>query len=417
MNKMNCIFKIAGLISALALGFSVQACNASKEPLLPSKGQREGGGQGGTELWHERAYQSYLVVDNYYGVKSGAGAGLYLENYPKQKGDGDVSFLWPYDGFVSAVANLNALGYDVDYAAKVERYQWYFSNQGMYGEPVGAYSSGAGGWGERYYDDNSIVGINLVKAYHQLKKPEYLTRCADIVRFLKTGVDNTFGGGLWWCEQMKNKPELSAEGSNKPACANGFAQWFLLGYYEICPDSEKADILALAKDLYKWVYNNLRDDDNVYLNDKGADGKLHSTKWAYNSGAMIVAGYRLYKITGEQHYLDEAITTADAAYNYFVRPRDPLPLSYPLNDPWFTVKLIEAYIELLPVHPACSGYLEVFVSNLNRAWTYGRQTNGLWYEDWTGVSNAARDCSLLMQAAAVDALGMVSLYKNEKNAE
>lgn len=407
MKKMNII---AGAVSALTLLLSAQACDKSIEPLLPSKGVRPGSGsQTEAGSWHEKAYQTYQVVEKLYGNQWG----LYNENYPKQKGDGDASFLWPYDGMISALSTLNRLGYDVDYAARVERFEMYVSSTAT---PSG-YSSSAGGWGERYYDDNSIVGINLVEAYHQLNKAEYLTRCSRIVNFLKSGMDNTFGGGLWWCEQMKNQPDLSSKGSNKPACANGFAQWFLLGYYEICPESEKAEVLSLAKSLYNWVYSNLRDSDNVYINDKGADGKLHSTKWTYNSAAMIVAGLRLSKITGEQHYLEEAIATADAAYNYFVRPRGNIPLSYPLNDPWFTVKLIQAYIEMIPEHPACKNYVEVFISNLGRAWLNGRQTNGLWYEDWSGNSNVDRDCSLLMQAAAINALGAIALYKGEKKTE
>ena len=400
------------LVSALALVLSVQACDLSKEPIPPSKGLRpdSGNGQTATELWHEKAYETYLAVEKYYGNQWG----LYNENYPKQKGDGDASFLWPYDGMISGLALLNKLGYDVNYAAKVENYNnFYWSNKGPFGENVGGYSSGAGGYGERYFDDNSIVGINLVEAYNQLHDAKYLQRCANIVKFLKTGMDNTFGGGLWWCEQLINQPDKSGDGSNKPACANGFAQWFLLSYYDVCPEAEKTEVLTLAKTLYQWEYSTLRDDDNVYLNDKGADGKLHSTKWTYNTAAMIASGHRLYKITGEQHYLEEAITAADAAYNYFVRPRDPMPLSYPLNDPWFTIKLIHAYIELMPDHPSCIAYVDLFASNLKRGWQYGRQTNGLWYEDWTGVSNVNRDCSLLMQAAAIDALATVALYKGE----
>ena len=407
MNKM---ITIAGFISALVLGLSVQSCDASMEPLLPSKGVREnGGGETSAETWHRKAFETYIAVEKYYGNQWG----LYNENYPKQKGDGDASFLWPYDGMISALANLNRLGYDVNYAEKVEKYEMYVSGTMT---PAG-YSSSAGGWGERYYDDNSIVGINLVEAYNQLGKPEYLERCARIVKFLKSGKDDTFGGGLWWCEQLINQPDKSAKGSNKPACANGFAQWFLLGYYEICPEGEKAEVLALAKELYTWVYGTLRDSDDVYLNDKGADGKIHSTKWAYNSAAMIIAGQRLARITGEHHYLDEAIATADAAYDYFVRPRGDIPLSYPLNDPWFTVKLIHAYIELIPDHAPAAGYVDMFVSNLKRAWLKGRQSNGLWYEDWSGVANVERDCSLLMQAAAIDALSTVALYKNEHKTE
>lgn len=405
--------KMSGLSSLLILmACTLGACDYSKEPMPPVKGQREtpGGSSTGTS-YHEKAYDTYRVVDKLYSNVYG----LYNENYPKQSGDYDASFLWPYDGLVSGVATLNRLGYDVDYAAKVENYERYYSTQGPNGEPYGAYSSSAGGWGERYYDDNSIVGLNLVEAYRQLENPVYLERCARIVRFLRSGVDNTFGGGLWWCEQMKNNP--ADKNSNKPACANGFAQWFLLSYYEFCPASEKAEVLGLARELYAWVYNNLRDTDNVYINDKGANGNLHSTKWTYNSGAMIAAGLRLFQITGEQHYLDEAITTADAAYNYFARPRGDIQLSYPLNDPWFTIKLIRAYMELEPEHAPCAQYIQTFTSNLDRAWIHGRQENGLWYEDWSGVSNVERDRGLLMQDAAIESLGAIALYKGEHKTE
>lgn len=71
----------------------------------------------------------------------------------------------------------------------------------------------------------------------------------------------------------------------------------------------------MAKEFYGWLYENLRDPmDNVYWNSKGADGVINKTKWTYNSGAMIASGLRLYKITGEAKYLQQAKDTADGAY-------------------------------------------------------------------------------------------------------
>lgn len=399
---------LSQFICTLLLAPVLSSCDASIEPMPPFKGVREKKGEQ-TGTWHEKAYATYQVVERLYGVKTGAAAGLFRQNYPIHPGDADASDLWNYDGIVSGIAGLNSLGYEVDYAAKVENYERYLSNiaPGGWG-----YASMPGGSGDRYYDDNSIVGINLVEAYRQLQNPVYLERCARIVSFLRSGVDNTFGGGLWWCEQYKNIP--GQENSNKPACANGFAQWFLLSYYEICPDAEKASVLSFAQELYEWVYNNLRDDRNLYLNQKNVDGTIQDVRWTYNSGAMIAAGLRLYRITGQQRYLDEAIATADASYDYFTGPKGDIPLSYPLNDPWFNVKLIRAYIELLPEHPACANYIGTFVSNLDRAWLNGRQTNGLWYEDWSGVPNEdGRDDNLLMQDAAIESLCLIALYENE----
>ena len=405
-------------ICALFLALSCSCTDNAKEKLQPDNGGN-GGGNGGqqteTVSWHQRAWETYGAIERLYGISSGATAGFYNENYPKGNGDLSASYLWPYDGYVSALAPLNKLGYDVKYREKVQGFEAYWRSSGAVA--VGGYGSqtdGRNGGGDRFYDDNSIVGLDLVEAYKQLGDAAYLTRCTRIVQFLASGEDDIFGGGLWWCEGLRNKPGNGD--SNKPACANGYAQWFLLSYYDICPESEKAGVLAFAKRLYAWEYATLRDpSDNVYWNDKGADGNIHPTKWTYNSGAMIAAGVRLYAITKEKHYLDEAKATADGAYNYFVRGRNGIPLCYPLNDPWFTIKLVKAYIELAPHHSACTRYIETFIADLERAWKNARQENGLFYEDWSGKSpNPSRDKSLLMQDAVLESLGTIALYKGEK---
>ena len=391
------------------------ACgDPAKEQDTPGNNNGNGGGkEQQTVVWHERAYETWLAIERLYGITTGATAGFFNENYPKGSGDLSASYLWPYDGLMSGVALLNKLGYDVGYKAKVDRYEAYWRPRAV--RNIGGYGSstdGTNGGGSRFYDDNSIIGINLVEAYKQTSDNVYLERAARIVDFLLDGEDNVFGGGLWWCESNINKP---GDGdSNKPACANGYAQWFLLSYCDVCSASEKERALALAKRLYAWEYANLRDpEDNVYWNDRGADGNINTTKWTYNSGAMIAAGTRLYHLTGEKHYLDEAVATADGAYNYYVRSREGIPLCYPLNDPWFTVKLIRAYMELEPDYSKCTNYIEVFISNLEKAWTAGRMANGLFYENWTGKANAERDKSLLMQDAALESLGAVALYKKE----
>lgn len=412
---MKHLFYLAIMPVLSALAFSCACSDGAKEKYKPVDGNGNGDSlQVAEVVWHERAYETFGAIDRLYKIGSGATTGFYNENYPKGIGDLSASFLWPYDGLISGVALLNKLGYEVDYKAKVERFQAYWRESGAVA--VGGYGSqtdGTSGGGDRFYDDNSIVGINLVEAYRQLKDQEYLSRCARIVQFLLSGEDNVLGGALWWCEGQKNKPGNGD--SNKPACANGYAQWFLMSYYDICPESEKAGVLAFAKRLYDWEYKNLRDPgDNVYWNSKGADGVINTTKWTYNSGAMIASGVRLYKITGEDHYLNEAKATADGAYNYFVRSRNGIALCYPLNDPWFTIKLVRAYIELEPYHENCSRYIETFVADLERAWKDGRNDKGLFYEDWSGKNiNPDRDKSLLMQDAALESLGAIALYKGE----
>lgn len=364
-------------------------------------------------VYHKRAKELFDVINQCYRINNGATEGLYNENYPKKDGDNAASFLWPYDGLVSGAAALHALGYDVNYTDMVNRFDVYYRtssgnvNIGGYGSST----NGTNGGGTRYYDDNSIVGIDLVEAFSLTQDPAYLAKAKQIVEFLKSGEDNTFGGGLWWNEDEKNIP--GNENSNKPTCANGNAILFLLNYYSVCPQDEKADVLDFAKRLYNWTVANLRDPaDGCYWNDKQASGSIREVKWTYNTGAMISNGVRLHKITGESSYLDSAIESSEGAYNYFVRPLNGLALAYPDHDPWFTTKLVRAFIDIEPYYKNAGNYIKTFINFLDYAYENARMTNGLYYEDWTGASPKRAE-QLLMQDAALESLGIIALYKGE----
>lgn len=368
-------------------------------------------------VYHKRAKEQFDVINECYRINSGATKGLYNENYPKKNGDNLASFLWPYDGLVSGVATLHALGYDVNYTDMVDRFDVYYrtSSGSMSVGGYGSATNGTTGYGTRFYDDNSIVGIDLVEAYNLTNNQAYLTKAKQIVEFLKSGEDNTFGGGLWWNEDEKNIP--GNENSNKPLCANGSAILFLLDYYSVCSQAEKADVLAFAKRLYDWVVANLRDPaDGCYWNDKLASGSIRKVKWTYNTGIMISNCVRLYKITGEQAYLDSAIDSSEGAYNYFVCPRNGLPLAYPDYDPWFTTKLIRAFIDIEPYYKNAGNYINTFIDFLDYAYENARMTNGLFYEDWTGTAPKRAE-QLLMQDAALESLGIIALYRGETVAE
>lgn len=368
-------------------------------------------------VYHKRAKELFDVINQCYRINNGATEGLYNENYPKKDGDNAASFLWPYDGLVSGAAALHALGYDVNYTDMVNRFDVYYRassgnvNIGGYGSST----NGTNGGGTRYYDDNSIVGIDLVEAFSLTQDPAYLAKAKQIVEFLKSGEDNTFGGGLWWNEDEKNIP--GNENSNKPTCANGNAILFLLNYYSVCPQDEKADVLDFAKRLYNWTVANLRDPaDGCYWNDKQASGSIREVKWTYNTGAMISNGVRLHKITGESSYLDSAIESSEGAYNYFVRPLNGLALVYPDHDPWFTTKLVRAFIDIEPYYKNAGNYIKTFINFLDYAYENARMTNGLYYEDWTGASPKRAE-QLLMQDAALESLGIIALYKGETAVE
>lgn len=398
------------IVSALVL-FS---CSNDVEKWTPTGGGGTVTPPGPSEdvVWHERAKETFDLINQYYRISSGTWAGLYNENYPK--GSENSSYLWPYDGLVSGVALLHRLGYgDIDYPAMIDQFERYwYEKDGVGG--YGSQTNGTSGQADRFYDDNSIVGLDLVEAYNLTGDTEYVERAGRIVDFLAAGEDDIFGGALWWNESAKNQP--GNDNSNKPACANGYATSFLLHYYQVCPQEEKSDVLAFAKRLYDWLVDNLRDPaDGCYWNDKGADGNINNTKWTYNTGVMISNGIDLFRITGEQEYLDQAKESAMGSYSYFVK-LDPLAgmLVYPGNDPWFTIKLINAYIDIEPYYSQASSYINTFINFADNAWENARQDNGLFFENWTGTANPDRDKQLLMQDAALESFGVIALYKGEK---
>ncbi|WP_236263914.1 glycoside hydrolase family 76 protein [Dysgonomonas sp. Marseille-P4677] len=360
-----------------------------------------------------RAKEIYDIIYPIFNVNDGNG--LFLESVPAQAGDPRYSYLWPYDATISAASVLTELGYDVNYEAMVDRFEKYF-RVGAEGNNIGGYGSstnGSVGGGTRFYDDNSIVGINLIDAYRITKKPIYLERAQRIVTFLKSGQDNILGGALWWNESEKNI--IDNPNSNKPTCSNGYAIQFLLRYYEVATnETEKAEVLDLAKSLYKWLRDNLYDSySGCYWNDKNVKGEINKTIWTYNTGVMMQNGLLLYKITKDQTYLDEAKRSANGSYDYFVRLRNGV-LSFPDHDPWFSTKLLGAYIDMQPYYPAVEEYIEVFNNYINYAYENARMDNGLFYEDWTGIKQG-RYYSLLMQSCVVETYGLLALYNETKN--
>jgi hypothetical protein len=395
------------VFSLLLLCFS---CGSNDtEPYVPPVNPGNNNGNEAKVVYHKRAKEMYDIVNRLYRMTPSSASSLYRETL-----DGSAySFLWPFDGMISGITALHKLGYEVNYEAMVDNYQKYYrASSGTVNVPgYGSSTNGATGGGTRFYDDNGIVGIELVEAYRVTQQQKYLDRCAVVYAFLQSGLDNIMGEALWWNEDQRNQPGTGD--SNKPTCANGYAANFLLNYYSICPPADRAAVLAFAQKLYAWLKATLQDPgDKTYWNSKDASGNINQTKWTYNSGIMVLNGLLLYRITGQQQFLDEAKATATGAYNYFVKPRNGLTLSYPDHDPWFNTKLLIAYIELAPYLPAADAYINTYINMLNHGYDEARLSNGLFYEDWTGAAQG-RYQDLLHQAAVIESYALIALYKGE----
>lgn len=355
----------------------------------------------------------------HYGV---AGEALLRENYPY---DGDYkatylagedssqgnpySYLWPFSGTASAVRALydvtgDSMYIDIFDSRVVTGLDEYRDTLRL---PV-AYASyvSSAPASDRFYDDNVWLGIDFTDMYLSTGRTDYLDRAKEIWRFIESGTDDVLGGGIYWCEQKKE---------SKNTCSNAPGSVYALKLFEATGDSL---YLGQGKDLYEWTRGVLQDTtDCLYFDNISLAGDIGKAKYAYNSGQMMQAASILYRLTGDERYLDEARCIASSAFRHFFDGGMDADGKFPLlskGNVWFTAVMMRGYDELYGVD-GDGKYMDAFVSNLDHAWNVMRDpATGLFDEDWSGGGKRDRKW-LLTQGAMAEMYATAAGYEKSKS--
>ena len=345
------------------------------------------------ELLYQKVWELYRVTKH----------GLFSEYYPNtykpdltyfQDNTGkkaqEVSFLWPMSGVFSATNVLIAFNfnkYKPFQDSMVTSVGKYYDNKrsppGYQAYPVQFEKS------DRYYDDNGLVGIDLIDAYNSNRNKEYLDKAKEVLTFIKSGWSDDFGGGVSWLEGIRDQ---------KPACSNGKATVLCLKLYQITKEQKYLDD---GKLFYNWMMNHLEDSTlhiiwNSFSTVSGSPDKAFYT---YNTGTMIQSSVRLYKITGNKIYLENAQRLAKGSYSYFVK-KTSLGIPYIDDLPWFVVVLFRGYQELYEVdhNPI---YVNAIIKGADWAWENARDESGLIYKDWTGRKDEKKQPKWLLDESCM----------------
>jgi predicted alpha-1,6-mannanase (GH76 family) len=141
--------------------------------------------------------------------------------------------------------------------------------------------------------------LACLRAYEATSDTRYKTTAELLWNDIKGGWDETWGGGIYWNKDRQNK--------NTPA--NAPAAIIAARMYQL---NRNAEDLVWSKKIYDWQKANLVDPVTGLVWD-GLDGTGTNKAWkfTYNQGVFIGAGVELYKITGEQVYLSDALKTAN----------------------------------------------------------------------------------------------------------
>lgn len=175
--------------------------------------------------------------------------------------------------------------------------------------------------------------------------------------------------------------------TSKNTCSNAPATVLCMKLYNLTKEQKYLD---QAIETYNWTKKNLCDpEDAVYWDNIGLDGNIGKAKFTYNSGQMIQAGVLLYQATSDETYLADAQRTAKGSYNHFLTKHTGVngkDMYFYPAIPWFNVILLRGLIALAEVDNNYE-YVNTMADNARYAWDYTRDENGFLGNDWTGEKN------------------------------
>lgn len=148
-----------------------------------------------------------------------------------------------------------------------------------------------------FYDDSEWIALTMLRLYEATKDTKYLDATKELWTWIKGGWNELGEGGIAW-ERKKNQ-------HSKNACSNGPAAILAARLYQTTKDEND---LNWAKKIYEWEKQTLFNQATgaVYDNLNAKTGELNTMTLSYNQGTFVGAAYELYKITGDDIYLNDA---------------------------------------------------------------------------------------------------------------
>ncbi len=248
-----------------------------------------------------------------------------------------------------------------------------------------------------YNDDLMWWTIACVRAHHITGQQRYLTKAkAEFDRLYEREVDDELGGGMWW---------KSDSHRSKNACVNGPAVITAMELAFALKDDAYAE---KARKLYTWERTNLFDPNTGAVNDNlNRRGRVTRWRFTYNQGTFIGAALRLYRHTGQEQYLNDAIRAGKYMREHLVTP-DGILKSEGQGDGG-TFKLIGVrYMVELAQTTKDQNLFDWLNKNAETAWTNRRTSDNIMGYDWSGP---IKDDETIECQSAASAVVLLNLLK------
>lgn len=250
---------------------------------------------------------------------------------------------------------------------------------------------------ENVYDDQMWLVREFIRAYKNTGKEDYLKEAEHLTEYILDGWDACLNGrgeeygGITWGPGYTSKHACS----NSPIISP--LVWLAELYdgkddmttrYFVNKDKSRGTeqvnkhdyYLDFAKRVYAWQKNMLYDSktgcyhdmcggvtgDITYEEINGEKYRKHvnlggpgGTQFTYNTGTMLSGAVDLYRVTGDEYYLNELKELSKDSYNKFRGSRVTIdgtvyfPFPYDKNtlegfNAWFNDVLLRAYVDAVP---------------------------------------------------------------------
>ena len=152
--------------------------------------------------------------------------------------------------------------------------------------------------------------------------------------------------------------------------------------------------------------------------DPNLPGDLEKNKYSYNSGQPLQAACLLYKITGEQKYLDEAYAIAESCHKKWFMPYRSKELNLTFNilapgHAWFNTIMCRGFFELYSIDNDRK-YIDDIEKSMIHAWSSScHQGNNLLNDDDLRGGTTKTGWEILHQGALVELYARLAVLERE----
>jgi hypothetical protein len=269
------------------------------------------------------------------------------------------------------------------------------------------------------YDDNEWLVINFLRSYEVTGKKEYLEKAEFLMNFVLEEAWFEPLGGIFWDSRHEARHSCSNQPTIKP----------LVDLYQ---HTGKEEYLEWAKKVYDFAITLKNPELNIYedlvrahqdANGNWVEGIPGGGYYTYNTGTMISGAAALYGVTGEEKYLEEALSAAKGAYDYFSRSVSETVTYWPcISNIWFNCILLRGYIDLYEYAPEqAKVYIMTFQNSMDFAYEnylYEGYMPINWVRGW---GTQERDKNLRMDAldhsANIEMYAMLANWQKARSVE